>query len=170
MGFPDKPYDDFQNADLSSARLPCARSDGHARRGRVRPIGNLAAARLRHIAGTAWSTKRCLNIQLLGATRREPPVSATARAPLSQDQKCLAPPKCRCTPPDQFERLVIPVKLVTGYRQVSMASQFHCQSEGTRLPNPACRSSSFSSDWRILALCREHKAPVWRFRENHPRH
>src|SRR5262245_21130927 len=26
---------------------------------------NLAAARLRHIAGTAWSTKRYLNIQLL---------------------------------------------------------------------------------------------------------
>jgi putative transposase len=26
---------------------------------------NLAAARLRHIAGTAWSTKRHLNIELL---------------------------------------------------------------------------------------------------------
>jgi hypothetical protein len=26
---------------------------------------NLAAARLRHIAGTAWSTKRYLNIELL---------------------------------------------------------------------------------------------------------
>jgi hypothetical protein len=30
---------------------------------RVAP--NLAAARLRHIAGTAWSTKRYLNIELL---------------------------------------------------------------------------------------------------------
>jgi len=26
---------------------------------------NLAAARLRHIAGTAWSTKRYLNVELL---------------------------------------------------------------------------------------------------------
>jgi putative transposase len=26
---------------------------------------NLAAARLRHVAGTAWSTKRYLNIRLL---------------------------------------------------------------------------------------------------------
>jgi len=26
---------------------------------------NLAAARLRHIAGTRWSTKRCLNMELL---------------------------------------------------------------------------------------------------------
>jgi hypothetical protein len=26
---------------------------------------NLAAARLRHIAGTAWSTKRYLNIEML---------------------------------------------------------------------------------------------------------
>ena len=30
----------------------------------IRPL-NLAAARLRHIAGTAWSTKRYLNIELL---------------------------------------------------------------------------------------------------------
>jgi transposase-like protein len=29
------------------------------------PDGHLAAARLRHIAGTAWSTKRYLNIELL---------------------------------------------------------------------------------------------------------
>ena len=26
---------------------------------------NLAAARLRHIAGTMWSAKRCMNMQLL---------------------------------------------------------------------------------------------------------
>jgi hypothetical protein len=31
----------------------------------VNPRSNLAAARLRHIAGTAWSTKRYLNIELL---------------------------------------------------------------------------------------------------------
>jgi hypothetical protein len=31
---------------------------------------NLAAARLRHIAGTAWSTKRYLNIELLCHRRR----------------------------------------------------------------------------------------------------
>jgi hypothetical protein len=33
-----------------------------------RPL-NLAAARLRHIAGTAWSTKRYLNIELLKDNR-----------------------------------------------------------------------------------------------------
>ena len=32
---------------------------------RRRSALNLAAARLRHIAGTAWSTKRYLNIELL---------------------------------------------------------------------------------------------------------
>jgi putative transposase len=37
---------------------------------RVSPVDgqsalNLAAARLRHIAGTAWSTKRYLNMELL---------------------------------------------------------------------------------------------------------
>jgi hypothetical protein len=37
---------------------------------------NLAAARLRHIAGTAWSTKRYLNIELLRASR----FAITARA------------------------------------------------------------------------------------------
>jgi hypothetical protein len=32
----------------------------------LQPLGaNLAAARLRHIAGTVWSTKRYLNIELL---------------------------------------------------------------------------------------------------------
>jgi len=31
---------------------------------------NLAAARLRHIAGTAWSTKRYLNIELLKDQRK----------------------------------------------------------------------------------------------------
>jgi putative transposase len=34
-----------------------------------RPIGNLAAARLRHVAGTAWSSKRYLNIGLLKTSR-----------------------------------------------------------------------------------------------------
>ena len=34
---------------------------------------NLAAARLRHIAGTAWSTKRYLNIELLKDQQREVP-------------------------------------------------------------------------------------------------
>ena len=33
---------------------------------------------------------------------------------------------------DQLQIGLIPVKLVTGYRQVSMASQFDCQSDGTR--------------------------------------
>ena len=52
-----------QPARAHPARDPAA----HPRRGR--PDGqsalNLAAARLRHIAGTAWSTKRYLNIELL---------------------------------------------------------------------------------------------------------
>src|SRR5262250_1485688 len=49
---------------------------------------NLAAARLRHIAGTAWSTKRYLNIELLkdqqmrGANHRV----SQGRAPLSQTE------------------------------------------------------------------------------------
>jgi hypothetical protein len=53
---------------------------------------NLAAARLRHIAGTAWSTKRYLNIELLkdqqmrGAIMREP--LPGCRAPLSPNQMC----------------------------------------------------------------------------------
>jgi hypothetical protein len=34
-----------------------------------RPEQALAAARLRHIAGTAWSTKRYLNIGLLRTSR-----------------------------------------------------------------------------------------------------
>jgi hypothetical protein len=33
---------------------------------------NLAAARLRHIAGTAWSTKRYLNIELLKDQQMRP--------------------------------------------------------------------------------------------------
>jgi hypothetical protein len=50
-----------------------APAGGNTRR-RTRVVGafpdgqsalNLAAARLRHIAGTAWSTKRYLNIELL---------------------------------------------------------------------------------------------------------
>ena len=41
-------------ADQSYGSFP----DGHS-------ALNLAAARLRHIAGTAWSTKRYLNIELL---------------------------------------------------------------------------------------------------------
>ena len=47
----------------------CAESQAaHARRRSfpdAQPALNLAAARLRHIAGTAWSTKRYLNIELL---------------------------------------------------------------------------------------------------------
>jgi hypothetical protein len=43
-------------------RFGCARRE--ARRARQSAL-NLAAARLRHIAGTAWSTKRYLNMELL---------------------------------------------------------------------------------------------------------
>jgi hypothetical protein len=54
----------FHPAFAHSARDQAA----HARRwcvpGRA-PALNLAAARLRHIAGTNWSTKRYLNIELL---------------------------------------------------------------------------------------------------------
>ena len=57
--------DSHQQPALS---VSCARSDGTRVVGAF-PDGqsalNLAAARLRHIAGTAWSTKRYLNIELL---------------------------------------------------------------------------------------------------------
>jgi hypothetical protein len=50
------------------ARAASARETTHAC-GRSIPDGqsalNLAAARLRHVAGTAWSSKRYLNVQLL---------------------------------------------------------------------------------------------------------
>ena len=42
---------------------------------------NLAAARLRHIAGTAWSTKRYLNIELLKYQLREPVQGAAQPKP-----------------------------------------------------------------------------------------
>jgi hypothetical protein len=47
---------------------------------------NLAAARLRHIAGTAWLTKRYLNIELLKdqEMRNTHPRMSQGRAPLSQ--------------------------------------------------------------------------------------
>ena len=54
--------------------------------GRVpgRPVGaNLAAARLRHIAGTAWSTKRYLNIELLTGAEHER--CASPRKPVPGD-------------------------------------------------------------------------------------
>jgi hypothetical protein len=41
---------------------------------------NLAAARLRHIAGTAWSTKRYLNIELLKDQQMRDAITARARA------------------------------------------------------------------------------------------
>jgi hypothetical protein len=41
---------------------------------------NLAAARLRHIAGTAWSTKRYLNIELLKDQRMRGAITARASA------------------------------------------------------------------------------------------
>jgi len=50
--------------NASCARLGDApASSAHSRT--ANPRLNLAAARLRHIAGTAWSTKRYLNIELL---------------------------------------------------------------------------------------------------------
>jgi transposase-like protein len=58
----------------TTLRLPSPRRILREIRRRTRVVGafldgqsalNLAAARLRHIAGTAWSTKRYLNIELL---------------------------------------------------------------------------------------------------------
>ena len=80
----NKPGHDEFDLDLPRSVLfaePCPAkrrmkrplSEGEIRR-RTRVVGafpdgqsalNLAAARLRHIAGTAWSTKRYLNIELL---------------------------------------------------------------------------------------------------------
>src|SRR5262249_49586459 len=50
---------------------------------------NLAAARLRHIAGTAWSTKRYLNIDLLKDQQMRGAITARARGGCrSADRKC----------------------------------------------------------------------------------
>ena len=65
--FPEEHWRHIRTNTRSSAS--CARSGG-----RNRVVGsfadgqlalNLAAARLRHIAGTAWSTKLYLNLELL---------------------------------------------------------------------------------------------------------
>jgi len=48
-----------------------------------RPIGNLAAARLRHVAGTAWSSKKYLNVGLL---KEEPSLLEPLTVPLSSNQ------------------------------------------------------------------------------------
>jgi hypothetical protein len=61
-------------AYLTAAAINLKRPRSSASCGRTRVVGafpdgqsalNLAAARLRHIAGTAWATKRYLNIELL---------------------------------------------------------------------------------------------------------
>jgi hypothetical protein len=65
-------------------------------RRRTRVVGsfpdalNLAATRLRHIAGTAWSTKRYLNIEMLEgpADKRCRQRLSHCRAPLSPNQMC----------------------------------------------------------------------------------
>src|SRR2546421_7351988 len=51
---------------------------------------NLAAARLRHIAGTAWSTKRYLNIELLKDQQMRGAITGWVRA-----GRCSAKPKVR---------------------------------------------------------------------------
>jgi hypothetical protein len=51
--------------------------DPPLRRARLRlEMGLLAAARLRHVAGTSWSTKRYLNMQLLRDAKHESNVTA----------------------------------------------------------------------------------------------
>jgi hypothetical protein len=50
---------------------------------------NPAAARLRHIAGTAWSTKRYLNIELLKDQQMRGAIRVSqCRVPLSPKQMC----------------------------------------------------------------------------------
>jgi hypothetical protein len=49
---------------------------------------NLAAARLRHIAGAAWSTKCYLNIELLKDQQMCHHRLSECRAPLSQNHMC----------------------------------------------------------------------------------
>ena len=53
-----------------------------------------AAARLRHIAGTAWSSKRYLNIELLKDQQMRGAITALSqcRAPLSPNQMMISPP------------------------------------------------------------------------------
>jgi predicted pyridoxine 5'-phosphate oxidase superfamily flavin-nucleotide-binding protein len=66
-----RPADQGRRGKVEGTAVPADVRDGHRR---TRVVGafpdgqsalNLAAARLRHIAGTAWSTKRYLNIELL---------------------------------------------------------------------------------------------------------
>ena len=70
---PRRSQPNFGTEDLIPVNNPLERILREIRR-RTRVVGafpdgqsalNLAAARLRHIAGTAWSTKRYLNIELL---------------------------------------------------------------------------------------------------------
>ena len=49
---------------------------------------NLAAARLRHIAGTAWSTKRYLNIELLKDQQMKVPPRLSSAGRRSAQTKC----------------------------------------------------------------------------------
>ena len=49
---------------------------------------NLAAARLRHIAGTAWSTKRYLNIELLKDRRMRGAINEPRPGAAQPNRKC----------------------------------------------------------------------------------
>jgi hypothetical protein len=49
---------------------------------------NLAAARLRHIAGTAWSTKRYLNIELLKDQQMRGAITERGIRPLIFEKSC----------------------------------------------------------------------------------
>ena len=58
------PHPHQQSARAHPARDPATHARGR-RLSRRQSALNLAAARLRHIAGTRWSTKRYLNMELL---------------------------------------------------------------------------------------------------------
>ena len=49
---------------------------------------NLAAARLRHVAGSEWSTKRYLSMDLLKDHQPEHHRLSPSRTPLSRNRKC----------------------------------------------------------------------------------
>ena len=77
-----------------------------------------AAARLRHIAGTAWSSKRYLNIELLKDQQMRGAITALSqcRAPLSPNQMMISPPLEFYIPAEHRRTLQRPVPGDSSWR------------------------------------------------------
>jgi hypothetical protein len=66
---------------------------------------NLAAARLRHVAGTAWSSKRYLNVWLLKDQQMRGFLSSSLTCPASQSRFYVPRQFARAFGNDQFQGL-----------------------------------------------------------------